>query len=84
MITPFHTGVSDVFRCAERFRVMTFAQLTYGESLRISRDEDLLTSTTMPIQQIAFEPGFDSHYDFSSIFSKKTSVSPTEWRNLTI
>lgn len=47
---------------------------------RISAAKKLLVCSTKPIQEIAIECGFDDLYYFSRIFKRRTSYSPTAFR----
>jgi AraC-like DNA-binding protein len=54
----------------------------YVNSLRITEAKSLLSTTKLPIQEIAMIVGFsDSNY-FSNVFRRATGISPREWRNL--
>lgn len=50
------------------------------DEIRRSRAEDMLLTTTQPIQSIAFELGFDSASNFSRSFKRWTGKSPKSFR----
>lgn len=52
----------------------------YHLNLRIERAKELLHATTLNINEIAFQTGFDSVYYFSKLFKKKNGVSPRAFR----
>lgn len=48
---------------------------------RIHKAATLLRETSLPVNHISRLCGFDSPYYFSRIFSRKTGLSPTDYRN---
>lgn len=52
----------------------------YHLNLRLSRAKDLLTSTVLNINEIAYQTGFESVFYFSKLFKKKNGVSPNAFR----
>ncbi len=52
----------------------------YILQMRIARARNLLTATTMTIQQAAFSLGFESDQYFCRLFKKKTGLTPSAWR----
>lgn len=69
----------SVFR--KRFREYTgMAPLEYQIALRIRRASRLLTSTSIPIAEIAADTGFNTPNYFSRFFRKTTGLSPAEFR----
>jgi AraC-like DNA-binding protein len=52
----------------------------YHLNLRLDRARDLLTSTTLTINEIAYQTGFDSIFYFSRLFKKKNGLPPKEYR----
>lgn len=52
----------------------------YLLQLKIERAKTLLTDTTKPVKEIAFELGFESAFYFSKIFKVKTNNSPNAYR----
>ena len=65
-------------RCFREYNGM--APLEYQIALRIRRAMHLLTSTNVPIAQIATETGFGTPAYFSRFFRKATGASPIEYR----
>jgi AraC-like DNA-binding protein len=53
----------------------------YHLNLRLDRARDLLTSTTLTINEIAYQTGFDSIFYFSRLFKKKNGLPPKEYRH---
>lgn len=47
----------------------------------IERAKERLTTTELPISEIAYELGFEHPQSFSKLFKSKTNVSPLEFRN---
>lgn len=65
------------------FRAYTgLAPLEYQTSLRIRRATHLLTSTDIPVEQIATDTGFASPAYFSRYFRLRLNLSPTEYRKI--
>lgn len=54
----------------------------YIQELRIRKSKELLTATTLTCQEIAYRTGFDNPMHFSSMFKKKTGLSPTKYRSI--
>lgn len=52
----------------------------YLLDIRLCKAKDLLQSTTMNINEIAYQTGFISIYNFSKIFKKKNGISPAYYR----
>ncbi|WP_120512376.1 GlxA family transcriptional regulator [Photobacterium salinisoli] len=49
-------------------------------SERLQRSQELLESTTLPIESVAAQVGFTSATSFRDHFKKKCNVTPSEWR----
>ncbi|PVD50997.1 AraC family transcriptional regulator [Terrimonas sp.] len=65
----------------KNFKKLTgYSPNQYHLNLRLSRSKELLESTTLSIEEIADQTGFDSIYYFSKMFRKKTGVSPNLYR----
>ena len=65
----------------KRFREYTgLAPLEYQTSLRIRRACHLLSSSDLPIAQIAEETGFETPAYFARYFRKRLNMSPSEYR----
>ncbi len=52
----------------------------YHLALRVEKAKDLLRSTTLTINEIAYQTGFESIFYFSKFFKKKTGESPKAYR----
>lgn len=65
-------------RCFQQYNGM--APLEYQIALRMRRAMHLLSSSNVPIGQIAKETGFKSASYFSKFFHRRTGVSPTNFR----
>ncbi|MBD0403932.1 AraC family transcriptional regulator [Flammeovirga sp. EKP202] len=48
---------------------------------RIKKAKELLQSTTLPINEIAYDVGYNDPLYFTRIFKKKEGVSPSQYRN---
>lgn len=53
----------------------------YHLNLRLNRAKNLLQSTTLHINEIAYQTGFESVFYFSKLFKKKNGVSPKYYRS---
>jgi transcriptional regulator GlxA family with amidase domain len=53
----------------------------YHLNLRLDRAKDLLLSTTLNINEVAYQTGFDSVFYFSKLFKKKNGVAPKFYRS---
>jgi AraC-like DNA-binding protein len=53
----------------------------YHLNLRLNRAKDLLTSTALNINEVAYQTGFDSVFYFSKLFKKKNGICPKHYRN---
>lgn len=54
----------------------------YLLQLKIEKAKTLLSDSTKPIKEIAFELGFESSFYFSRIFKNKTNYAPDTYRKL--
>lgn len=54
--------------------------LEYLHTLRINRALSLLSSTEMPVTDVAAEVGFESYRTFTRVFKKMKGVTPGEFR----
>lgn len=50
--------------------------------IKVKKAQDLLLSTNFPIIEICLMSGFKNRSHFSTIFKKKTGISPQEYRNI--
>ncbi|ADE53986.1 IclR family transcriptional regulator domain-containing protein [Coraliomargarita akajimensis] len=57
------------------------APTQYHTNRRIEKAEQFLTQTDFPIRQISEELGFSDQNHFSSLFKRKTGLSPSKYRN---
>jgi len=53
----------------------------YYLNIRLNKAKELLTSTSLNINEIAYHTGFESIFYFSKLFKKKNGVSPKDYRN---
>jgi AraC-like DNA-binding protein len=53
----------------------------YQMEIRIQKAKELLTSTMMPIKEIAFDLNFESVSYFVTFFKSRTGMSPKEYRS---
>lgn len=53
----------------------------YHLNLRLNKAKDLLLSTTLNINEVAYQTGFDSVFYFSKLFKKKNGVAPKFYRS---
>lgn len=58
-----------------------FSPYQYQLQLRLSKAKSLLNSTPQSVKEIARQIGFDCPYHFSSLFKRKTGMSPVAWRH---
>lgn len=54
----------------------------YLQKVRIDRAKNLLSTTHMPISDIAEQTGYKSAHYFSKVFLKAVGIKPTEYRRL--
>lgn len=59
---------------------MHHAPAQYFQNLKIQKAIELLTSTAMPIKEIAYRLNFETPAYFSAQFKKQTGKSPSEYR----
>lgn len=52
----------------------------YINTLKLERAKYLLESTSMPIEQIAADSGFNDYAYFYKLFLRENKLSPTHWR----
>jgi AraC-like DNA-binding protein len=60
-----------------------FAPAQYLQELRIVHSKELLANTTLSINEIAFECGFETCQYFCIVFKNKIGSTPTEYRKFT-
>jgi AraC-like DNA-binding protein len=54
----------------------------YIQELRIRKSKELLVSTTLTCQEIAYKIGYDSPLSFNIAFKKKTGYPPNKYRDM--
>jgi AraC-like DNA-binding protein len=54
----------------------------YHLQLKVQRAREMLRDSDMPVKQVAGMLGFQSVYHFSTLFKRKTGMSPRRWREL--
>lgn len=63
------------------FKVITgHSPHQYHLNLRINKAKELLQTTELNINEIAYQTGFESEFYFSRFFKKKIGLSPTDYR----
>lgn len=73
-MSPEH--LSRVFR-----KVMKKTFIDYITEIRISKAQELLHNTDLPITDIAFELGYHSHSYFTNLFHRITGITPRQFRD---
>jgi len=53
----------------------------YYLNIRLNKAKELLNSTSLNINEIAYHTGFDSIFYFSKLFKRKNGISPKDYRN---
>jgi len=61
-------------------KAVGFSPAQYQIQLRINHARNLLSTTNLPVKQIALQLGFDSNNYFSRLFKRKTNMTPAEFR----
>ncbi|AVT81302.1 GlxA family transcriptional regulator [Rhodopseudomonas palustris] len=61
-------------------RATGFAPLAYCQNLRIGRARVMLESTTLPVDQIAWQCGYKDPKSFRKVFAKIAGLSPGQYR----
>ena len=64
------------------FLMTIYTPNQYLQELRIQKSKELLVSTDLSCQEIAYRIGYDNPVYFSVLFKKMTHLSPTEYRKL--
>lgn len=54
----------------------------YQRNIRLNSSCDLLCSTQLSVEEVAFKCGYDDAIYFSKLFKKKYGVSPTQYKNV--
>lgn len=66
--------------CRKFLEVTNLTPTEYILKLRIEHSQNLISTTTMPLSDIAQQCGFSSYPYFSSKFKEKIGISPADWR----
>jgi AraC-like DNA-binding protein len=53
----------------------------YYLNIRLNKAKELLSATSLNINEIAYHTGFESIFYFSKLFKKKNGISPKDYRN---
>ena len=69
------TYISHIFKAE-----MGVSPIQYLVNKRIAHAKQLLTTTDMPVAQIALECGYDDPAYFSQVFKRLTEYSPKQYR----
>ena len=56
------------------------APLAYLQTLRIEAAKAMIEETRMSVEQIAIKVGYEDSSSFRRLFSRLTTVTPTEYR----
>ncbi len=70
----------SLFRKLFKERVQS-APAQYFQNLKIQKAIELLTTTTIPVKEVAYRLNFETPAYFSAQFKKQTGKSPTEYRD---
>jgi AraC-like DNA-binding protein len=52
----------------------------YHMQLRLQKAQDLLTTSSLTVKEIAYHLGFNSRFYFTRLFTQKTGITPTAFR----
>lgn len=52
----------------------------YHMQLRLQKAQELLTSSSLTVKEIAYHLGFNSRFYFTRLFTQKTGITPTAFR----
>lgn len=64
-----------------RFLQATKLTMTqYLQQLRIEKARELLETTSLPVEQIVWQIGYDDRASFNKLFKKETGLSPLQYR----
>ncbi|MBO4897570.1 MAG: AraC family transcriptional regulator [Clostridia bacterium] len=78
-----YIGVNRVYFCNIFKKIMGCTPQSYILNLKIEKAKMFLEETNNEIRFIANSLGYDDPFVFSHAFTKKTGVSPKNWRNKT-
>lgn len=74
--------VSHLYFCRKFKQYTGFSPAKYILGMRIQRSKQLLYSTGLNSQQIAYDCGFESSGYFCTVFQKKTGMTPLQYRRM--
>jgi AraC-like DNA-binding protein len=74
------TGIGYSLFRKEFKRYTGFSPVQYQIQLRIQKSKNLLSTTNLPVKEIAHQLGFESNNYFSRIFRQKTGMTPSDFR----
>lgn len=74
--------VNHLYFCRKFKQYTGFSPSRYILEMRIQRSKQLLCSTNLNSQQIAYDCGFESSGYFCMVFRKKVGMSPLEYRKV--
>jgi AraC-like DNA-binding protein len=83
---PNERQLADIFKITPEYfsnlfkRVMKKKYIDYVTEIRISRAQDLLKFTNLPITDIAAQVGFQGHSYFTNRFRRITGLTPQQFR----
>ena len=73
-------GISYSLFRKEFKRLTGFSPIQYQIQLRIQKSKNLLSSSNIPVKEIAYQLGFESNNYFSRLFKQKLGLTPQEFR----
>ncbi|GGG58015.1 helix-turn-helix domain-containing protein [Paenibacillus radicis (ex Gao et al. 2016)] len=77
-------GISKVY-LSQLFKEKTGSNFSdYLESLRMEQSRKLLSDTTLSVNEIAVQTGYNSTNSFCRAFKRINGISPTAYRNFTL
>ena len=62
-------------------KVMKKSYVDYVTEIRMSKAQELLKNTDLPITDIAFEVGYQTHSYFTNLYHKVTGITPRQFRD---
>ena len=74
-------GYSNFRRIFKEYTGLAPSQ--YIQQIRIHRTKEMLTNTSIPVKQVAFEMGYENEDYFFTAFRRMAGMTPMEYRVLT-
>ena len=75
-----HAGLSLTYFC-EQFKIVTgLSPWDYLTNLRLEKAKSFLSSTALPVSEIAFKSGFCDNSYLSKVFKAREGISPRKFR----